>query len=98
LLESQGAGNAPKVVLEDTDAWFLDYPPRRIADTGPDSPLLLVPAVPAYLLTREGNEWQVIVDDLPGWATSAAVDGGELVVVGSTDGQVVQLRRELPAN
>jgi hypothetical protein len=76
----------------------LDYPPRRVAGTGPDSPLLLVPAVPANILNREGDESQVMVDDLPGWVTSAAVDDGELVVVGSSEGQVLQLRREVPAN
>lgn len=94
LLESQGAGNAPKVVLQDTDEWFLDYPPRRIAGAG-DS-LLLVPSVPAYVLERDGQEWRVVVNDLPGWATSAALDAGSLVIVGSSDGRFVQLRRELP--
>ena len=94
LLESQGAGNDPKVVLQDSDEWFLDYPPRRVA--GSDSELLLLPAVPAYILRRDGEEWEVAIDDLPGWATSAAVENGELVVAGSSDGRFVQLRRELP--
>jgi hypothetical protein len=98
LLESQGAGNAPKVVLADTDEWFLDTPPRRVAGTGPDLPLLLVPAVPAYVLNREDNDWQVMIDDLPDWATSAAVYEGQLIVVGSSEGQIVQSRRELSLN
>jgi hypothetical protein len=97
LLESQGAGNEPRVILEDTGEWFLDVPPRRISGDGGEG-LLLLPSVPAYVLRRDGEEWGVVIDDLPGWATSAAVDDGELTIVGSSDGRFVQLRRELPAN
>ena len=93
LLESQGEGVPPKVVLEDTEEWFIDYPPRRVSGTGPDSLLLLVPAVTAYLIRRDDDEWTVVADDLPGWVTSAAVLGDELVMVGSTGDNFVQDRR-----
>jgi hypothetical protein len=96
LLESQGDGNPPKVVLEDTDDWFLDYPPRRITGTAPDSLMLLLPAVPAYILRRDGDEWTVLADDLPPWVLSAAQVGDELVMVGTTGDNFVQARRSFP--
>ena len=96
LLESQGEGNAPKVILEDTDEWFLDYPPRRITGTGPDSLVLLVPAVPAYVISHDEDEWTIVADDLPGWVTSAALVGDELVMVGSTGDNFVTDRRSFP--
>ena len=96
LLESQGADNPPKVILEDTDEWFLDYPPRRITGTGPDSLFLLVPAVPAYIISHDDDQWRVVADDLPGWVTSAALMGDELVMVGSTGDNFVQDRRSFP--
>jgi hypothetical protein len=98
LLESRGAGNPPAVVLEDSDEWFLDYPPRRIAGAPAGGMLLLVPAVPAYVIRRDGSEWSVVAGDLPGWATSAALVGDEIVMVGTTGDRFVMERRPFPAN
>ena len=96
LLESRGVGNEPHVILEDTNDWFLDYPPRRITGTGSDSLLLLVPAVPAYVLSYNDDVWNVVANDLPAWVTSAALVGEELVMVGSTGDNFVQDRRSFP--
>lgn len=95
LLESRGPGNEPRVLLEDTGEWFLDYPPRRVRGAGAES-LLLVPAAPAYVLRRDGGDWNVVIDDLPAWATTAAVHDGELIVAGSSNGRFALLRRPLP--
>jgi hypothetical protein len=84
LLSAWDPDQAPDVVVEDTDEWFLDYPPRRISGTPAETTILLVPAQPSsYLLNREGHAWTVIADDLPGWATSGAIHEGRLYLVGT---------------
>jgi hypothetical protein len=84
LLSAWDPDQAPDVVVEDTDEWLLDYPPRRISGTPAETTILLVPAQPSsYLLNREGHAWTVIADDLPGWAASGAVHEGRLYLVGT---------------
>jgi hypothetical protein len=93
LLSSRSANRQPVVVLEDSDEWLLDYPPRRVSGVENRTPTLLVPAAPsAYLLSRRGSGWRVVADDLPGWATSAAIHDGKLILVG-IDG--VEFRSEV---
>ena len=84
LLSAWDPDQEPDVVLEDTDDWLLDYPPRRISGTPAETTMLLVPAQPSsYLLNRNGHAWTVIADDLPGWATSGAIHEGRLYLVGA---------------
>ena len=86
LLSSFSTDRAPDVVLEDSDGWFLDAPPRHVSGIRGETPILLVPAAPSYLLRADGRSWRVFADDLPDWATSAAVHGGRLLLVGAVDG------------
>jgi hypothetical protein len=95
LLRARGPDLEPEVVLEDTGEWFLDVPPRAIAGTPEDEPLLLVPSFPAYVIAREEGQWQVVINDLPGWVSNAARVGDELVMVGMSNGRYVTDRRPL---
>ena len=86
LLSSSDPDEAPAVVIEDSDDWSLRYPPRMVSGTG-GSTELLVPGRPGgYLLTLNNGSWRVRFDDLPGWATSAVVHAGKLILVGSDQG------------
>ena len=93
LLSSFSTDRAPDVVLEDSDEWFLDVPPRRVSGILSDTPILLLPSVPSYLLRADGHSWSVVADDLPNWATSAAVHEGTLLLVGVADGRFMHESR-----
>ena len=83
LLSAVDPARRPDVVLEDSDDTLLAYPPRRVSGTPESAPVLLVPATPSgYLLARQRGRWHVVDDGLPGWATSAAIHDGELILVG----------------
>ena len=86
LLSSSDPDEAPTVVIEDSDDWSLRYPPRIVSGTGGSTELLIPGRPGGYLLTLNNGSWRVRFDDLPGWATSAVVHDGKLILVGSDQG------------
>ena len=78
-----------RVVIEDTDEWAIDRPPRPVAGSDPASPLLLLPGRPNGVVLRgAGVDWGVVADGIPLWAMSAAMIDGSLVVIGDLNGEL----------
>ena len=82
-----------QVLLEDSDDWSIDRPPRPVV--GSKETMILVPGRPTgKVLVAEGESWRVVADDLPSWAMSAMLDNGELALLGATKGvSEAQIRR-----
>jgi len=88
LLAATETDGSYEVVIEDTEEWRIDRPPR-IVDSRENEALVLVPGRPTGVLLRgSGTSWQVVAADLPVWAMSAAMIDGNLVIVGVSDGQL----------
>ena len=99
LLSAYDPELEPDVVLEDTDDWFMNYPPRRVSGVPRGSTLLLVPAQSTgRLLNHDGHDWSVIADDVPEWATSAALYEGRLILIGGEGGVLRSEMREFAIN
>lgn len=94
IAESRDA--VPRVLLSSAEEGTILYPPRRVS--GGDDAWLLVPADPmAFLLHRDEEAgWVVVSDDLPRWATSAALVGGDLLIAGSEHDQLLIEERPSP--
>ncbi len=87
LLSAYDPAEAPDVVLEDTDDWFMNYPPRPVSGTPVGTTILLLPAQSTgRLLDHDGHQWRVIAEDVPEWATSAALYQGRLILIGGEGG------------
>jgi hypothetical protein len=96
ILAATNAGGAYEVVVEDAEDWALERPPRLVVGSPPDAPLLLLPGRPEGLLLRgSGLEWTVATEGIPRWAMSAALVDGEVILLGSLDGELLTERRAL---
>ena len=52
--------------------------------------MMLVPGRPTgKLLSEDGDSWQTIVEDLPRWAMSAALQDGVLTLIGAVQGTLM---------
>lgn len=81
-----GSDEAVPVFSAETGDWKMTASPRAVAGR---RDLVLVPGQPSSrLLERQGDDWTTARDDLPPWATSAALLDGGLVVVGAVDGEL----------
>ena len=87
LLSASDPGAEPATILEDReDDLTLTYSPRRV--NGSEN-LVLVGGMPSgFILERRDSGWRVVSDDLPEWASSAALDGQWLVLVGNDEGRL----------
>jgi hypothetical protein len=85
-LWSTDASAAPDVLLTDREGLVLTHSPRRVS--GRDSWVLLGAKPHGLLLSPNENSWQVVRDDLPPWASSAAVKDGQLILVGNDEGKL----------
>jgi len=87
LLSAAGPGDDFGIVLEDSEHWSIQKPPRLVVGVEAGSPMYLVPGRPtSRLIKADGVSWKTVADDLPQWATSAATDGGRLLLLGSVSG------------
>jgi len=87
LLSAAGPGDEFGIVLEDSENWSIQRPPRLVVGVEAGSPMYLVPGRPTGRLIRpEGATWKTVVDDLPQWSTSAAISGDRLLLLGSESG------------
>ena len=79
--------------------WIGRRPPRAVATTEQTESVLLLPGEPhARLATKIDSEWRTIADDLPDWATSAAYDDGQLLLVGARGDQIFYESRMVSDN
>ncbi len=77
-----------EVVVEDTDQWAIERPPRPVVGSDPAKPLLLVPGRPNGVILRgAGMDWAIVAEEIPRWAISAAIIDGSLVVIGDLAGE-----------
>lgn len=77
-----------EVVVEDTEKWAIERPPRLIVGSDPAASLLLLPGRPnGVILGGAGMDWTIVAEDIPRWAMSAAIIDGSLVVIGDLDGE-----------
>ena len=96
ILAAVDTGGDFEVVAEDGEAWRIERPPRRVAGAPPGEYLLLLPGRPGgRILKGRGSSWSVVAEDLPRWAMSAAVIGGDLVLLGDLDGEAQAESRPL---
>ena len=96
LLSASDPGAEPATVLEDReDELTLTYAPRRVSGS---ENLVLVGGRPGgFILKRHDSGWVIVSDDLPEWASSAAIAGRRLVLVGNDEGRlrVEEVRLEM---
>ena len=75
-----------EVLLEDGGGWSMARPPRAVMSTA--APMILLPGRPTgKLLVADGDRWSLVADDLPRWAMSAVLEGGELTLLGAIKGE-----------
>jgi hypothetical protein len=87
LLSSSEPGKEPVTILEEIkDELTLTYAPRQVSGTGD---LVLVGGRPGgFILKRSDAGWKIVRKDLPAWASSAALDGQRLILVGNDTGRL----------
>jgi hypothetical protein len=84
MLWATDANLDPEVLFPDRENLELTHPPRAVSG---QEDWLLVGARPHSLIaTRVDGAWKVLRDDLPPWATSAAVIDDQLILVGNRKG------------
>ncbi len=89
ILAATGTDGAYEVVIEDTEEWAIERPPRMVAGSGAADTMLLVPGRPAGKILRgSGTVWTVAAEDSPRWAMSAAMIDGRLILLGDLDGEM----------
>ena len=72
-------------------------PPRPVAAAAGEETLLLLPGSPAgRILVRSGRSWTTLIDDLPAWATSAALVDDRLLLLGGLQGKAHVQARPAP--
>ena len=87
LLWATNANHDPIALFSDRAGLDLTKPPRTVS--GKDD-WVLVGANPNGLITTlKDGSWQVLRDDLPPWATSAAARDGQLILIGNRKGRLL---------
>lgn len=86
LLWSTDAEVDPTEVVSDGDDVVLTYSPRVVS--GREAWVLVGADPHGMIMTWKENAWQIVLDDLPPWVSSAAVSNGHLVLVGNEDGHL----------
>ena len=73
---------------EEIAGWIGRRPPRAISTVDGLSSVLLVPGEPASrLIARGPDQWTVVADDMPDWASNATYSEGMLTLVGAPSGK-----------
>lgn len=93
MLWSTDASEMPTELFTGRDKFELTYSPRTVSGR---EAWVLVGANPHSLIsTWHEGEWQIVLDDLPRWATSAVVRAGQLILIGNERGQLYTTTRSL---
>jgi hypothetical protein len=88
LFQADATDGSVELVLEDSESWTLERPPRFVETRESKAPLVLLPGRPTTrILLRTEGTWTMVVDDLPSWAMSGFLEGGVLTVLGAVDGK-----------
>lgn len=95
LLSASSPEREPAVILQDREGEVkLTYAPRRVSGS---QDLVLTGGRPSgFLLKRHGSGWGIMSDDLPQWASSAALLGERLLLVGNSEGRLKIQEMGLP--
>ncbi|MCB1636660.1 MAG: hypothetical protein KDI51_18885, partial [Xanthomonadales bacterium] len=93
LLWATDAKRDPLALFSDRTELAFTTPPRSISGK---NEWVLVGANPNGLIaTFDDGAWQIVRDDLPPWATSAAARDGQLILLGNRKGQLLTARLAL---
>lgn len=89
ILVADGTDGVYEVVIEDTEEWAIERPPRIVAGSGATDTMLLLPGRPVGKILRgSGMVWTVAVENIPRWAMSAALVDDTLILLGELDGEL----------
>ena len=86
LLWSTDASADPAELLSDREELVLTYSPRVVS--GREAWVLVGANPHGLIMTWDETAWRIVRDDLPSWASSAAVSKDRLVIIGNEDGQL----------
>ena len=86
LLWSTDAEADPAEVYSDGDDFVLTHSPRVVS--GREAWVLVGAKPHGLIMTWKENSWQTVRDDVPPWASSAAVRNDQLVLIGNEDGSL----------
>ena len=98
LMSGSVESQQSKRVFDDTErgTWKGRRPPRAVSTIVQGESVLLLPGEPeSRLIARIGDNWKIVADDLPSWATSSAYDRGNLILVGAPGGNFKYQSMEL---
>ncbi len=89
ILVATGTDGVYEVVIEDTEEWAIERPPRIVVGSGAADTMLLLPGRPAGKILRgTGMTWTIALENIPRWAMSAAMVHGRLILLGDLDGEM----------
>ena len=99
MTSSPGDTQARRLFGDDARGdWIGRQPPRAVSTMDASSSVLLLPGQPASrLIVRRDQSWEILVADLPSWATSGAFSNGSLYLVGAPAGELNFEQRALSA-
>ena len=89
MISSPGETQASRIFNDEARGeWIGRQPPRAVSTVDASSSLLLLPGQPASrLIVQLNGSWDILSDELPSWATSAALYDGTLYLVGAPGGE-----------
>ena len=91
-----GSANDPLFTETSTTDWTPTFAARRVLGSPEEARVVLVPGQPgSRLLERSGSAWTTLTEDVPKWATSAAIVEDRLVLVGAVAGAIESETRPL---
>ena len=93
LLWATDASREPVALFSDRAKLDFTKPPRTVS--GKDEWVLVGANPNGLIATFDDGAWQIVRDDLPPWATSAAARDGQLILLGNRKGQLLTARLAL---
>ncbi|MCB1629812.1 MAG: hypothetical protein KDI48_18935 [Xanthomonadales bacterium] len=93
LLWATDAERDPLALFSDRTNLAFTTPPRSVS--GKDEWVLVGANPNGLIATFDDGAWQIVRDDLPPWATSAAARDGQLILLGNRKGQLLTARLAL---
>ena len=87
MLWATDASADPIELFTDRDELELTHPPRTV--NGRESWVLVGAKPKSLIATWNAGSWQIVRDDLPPWATSAAIRDEQLILIGNQRGRLL---------
>lgn len=79
----------PEPLLTSSENWTLNGSPRPVKTNDSALAFILIPGAPtAKLLQLDNSTWHTVSEEVPEWCRHAAFANGQLLLVGSMDGEL----------